>query len=585
MLGTRSPQRGLFDGDTLYRDYVQEEDGNRFYTFLADHRHRLFRDEDYADLYCADNGRRSVPPSLLALVLVLQTYDGVSDEEARDRAKYDLRWKVALGVELLDQPFAKSTLQEFRAKLVVHERQAAIFQQSLKWVRTRLRQGAFGKDAKLKVALDTTAILGRGAVRDTYNLLADGMGLVVHALAGQAAEETDTWAEREGYSRYVNGQSIKGQADIDWSDGRQRQVVLRGLVTDADRLLELVRVARQSLPAGSAEDRHLAQVAGLVARVLAQDIERKPDGATLKNGVAKDRMPSVHDAEMRHGRKSAAQRFDGYKAQMAVDTASQLITAVAVLPGNAPDVSQALTVLDQTEETTGCEVEEVLADAAYGSGATRQAFVEAGRPLIAKVGVITNQGYFAKTDFQVDLDAGTCRCPAQRVTFDLRGGPTNRRFQFAAEVCGACPLRPRCVRGRGGRTVSVHPQERLLQQARAFQASPAFRPYRALRQVVEHRFARLTQLGIRQARYRGTSKTLFQLAMAAAVANLTLVMGGHGPFLPPVTVVLAFTVASWGLLGVDTTLRPASGAHPRFDFRDLSILPAYLKTAGSRLDL
>jgi hypothetical protein len=70
----------------------------------------------------------------------------------------------------------------------------------------------------------------------------------------------------------------------------------------------------------------------------------------------------------------------------------------------------------------------------------------------------------------------------------------------------------------------VHPQEALLQQARVLQRSPAFGDVRRRRQVVEHRLARLVQLGIRQARYIGRTKTLFQLCLAAAVANLTLLV-------------------------------------------------------------
>jgi Transposase domain (DUF772) len=80
----------------------------------------LFRDEDFAGLYCRDNGRPSVPPSLLATALVLQAYAGVSDDEAKQSADYDLRWKVALGIELDVRPFAKSTLQEFRAQLILN---------------------------------------------------------------------------------------------------------------------------------------------------------------------------------------------------------------------------------------------------------------------------------------------------------------------------------------------------------------------------------------------------------------------------------------------------------------------------------
>ena len=128
MLGKRGPQRGLFEADTLYAEFVGRE---TFYGFLAAQRGELFRDEDFAGLYVLDNGRPSVPPSLLATALVLQTYDGVSDDEAKRRADYDLQWKVALGVALDARPFAKSTLQEFRAQLIVHQEQAAIFRVSL----------------------------------------------------------------------------------------------------------------------------------------------------------------------------------------------------------------------------------------------------------------------------------------------------------------------------------------------------------------------------------------------------------------------------------------------------------------------
>lgn len=524
MLGSRGPQRGLLEADNLFTDFVGRDS---FYGFLAAQRGDLFRDEDFAKLYCAQNGRPSVPPSLLATALVLQTHDRVSDEEAKERADYDLRWKVALGVGIEERPFAKSTLQEFRAQLVVHEEQGAIFKKSLELAKGR---GYFRGKVKLKIALDTTAILGRGAVKDTYNLLADGIRVVLRALARQAglgpsAEglRVEQWAEREGFGHYVAEESLKGQAEINWEDPQERRRFLQGVVADAERILEQVRQARGRLTEGSPEDQALVDAAGLLSRVLAQDIERREDGPALREGVAPDRMPSVHDPEMRHGRKSKAKRFDGHKAQVAVDTGSQLITAVAVLPGNAPDHDQALAMVEATETATGSAVGETIADCAYGDGGTRQEFADAGRPLIAKVPAATNQGLFPKAQFQIDLAASACTCPAGQVSQDLRrrdgGGGV---FHFAAAVCAPCPLRSQCVRGQGGRTVQLHPQEGLLQEARRLQASPAFRLYRTLRQAAEHRLARLMQLGIRQARYRGRAKTLFQLCMAAAVANLTL---------------------------------------------------------------
>src|SRR3954471_8591099 len=221
MLGKRGPQRGLFEADTAYGAFVGRDS---FYGWLASQRGALFRDEQFAGLYVLDNGRPSVPPSLLAVALVLQTYDGVSDEEAKQRADYDLRWKVALGVELDARPFAKSTLQEFRAQLIVHEQAAAIFRTSLELAQ---RRGKFrtkdGEKRTLQVALDTTNILGRGAVKDTYNLLGDGIIQVARALAQQVGQSLEAWAEAHGYGRCVGETSLKGTAEIDWSDHEQRR--------------------------------------------------------------------------------------------------------------------------------------------------------------------------------------------------------------------------------------------------------------------------------------------------------------------------------------------------------------------------
>src|SRR5712692_3727965 len=531
MLGQRSAQWGMFEADALYGDFVGRKN---FYGFLASQRNELFRDEDFAALYCRDNGRPSVPPSLLATALVLQTYDRVSDDEATRRAAFDLQWKVALGVELDVRPFAKSTLQEFRAQLIVHEQTLAIFQRSLEVAK---RRGVWKKGhpqherQQMKLALDTTHILGRGAVKDTYNLLADGIVEVLRVLAKLGPFELLNVAEEVGCARYVQGPSLKGQSEVDWSNPQARQRFLAEIVADADQLLELVRGTRAGLAEDSAEDKELVAAAGVLARILAQDIERSEAGSSLRHGVAPDRLISVHDPEMRHGRKSSSHRFNGHKAQVAVDTDSQLITAVEVLPGNAADADRALEVVEASEAATDCKVVEVIGDCAYGAGSTRAEFAESGRTVVAKVPELHNQEFFAKTDFQIDLEAGTCTCPAKQTTDDLRPAKSGGgMFVFATETCATCPLRAQCTRAQGGRTVQVHPQEALLQQARELQASPAFDDARRRRQVVEHRIARVVQLGIRQARYFGRTKTLFQLSLAAAVANLTLMAAASHAF-------------------------------------------------------
>ena len=133
MLGERSDQRGLWEADRLYLDHVGRES---FYGLLASLRGRLFRDAEFAEFYCPDNGRDSVPlASLLATALLLQSHDKVSDAEAKARADFDLRWKVALGIEVEDRPFAKSTLQVFRAQLILHDKVREVFESSLRLAR------------------------------------------------------------------------------------------------------------------------------------------------------------------------------------------------------------------------------------------------------------------------------------------------------------------------------------------------------------------------------------------------------------------------------------------------------------------
>ena len=537
MLGERSDQRGLWEADRLYLDHVGRES---FYGLLASLRGQLFRDAEFAEFYCSDNGRDSVPPSLLATALLLQSHDKVSDSEAKARADFDLRWKVALGIEVEDRPFAKSTLQVFRAQLILHDKVREVFESSLRLA----RESGYLKRRGMKVALDTTNILGRGAVKDTYNLLADGVVKLARALAQLKGINVGQWAKSQGYHRYL-GSSVKGEAAIDWSDRQARAALLAGIVADADRLLELSRQAQRELPEDSAERQRIVAAAELLGQLLLQDVERTEGGASLKDGVSRDRMMSVHDAEMRHGHKSSSRRFDGHKAAIVVDTDSQLITAVEVLPGNAPDNLGALELVEQSEANTGVPVEEAMGDAAYGDGHTRQAFADAGRTLIARVPGRPNRSHFPKEDFRmedfrIDLESGSCTCPAGQVTRTIV--PAGRRtdqmgrtyrleaFRFDAAVCGACSLRSQCLAGKPGtgRTVRLHPQEALLQQARALQQSEAFAGYRQRRVVVEHRLARLVQLGIRQSRYFGRIKTRFQLYLAATVANLTLVAAKAG---------------------------------------------------------
>ena len=331
------------------------------------------------------------------------------------------------------------------------------------------------------------------------------------------------WARNQEYHRYL-GSSVKGEAAIGWSDKRERAALLAGILRDADLPLGLSRQAQGELPVDSAERRLIVGAAELLGRFLLQDVERTDDG------VSRDRMMSVHYPEMRNG----------HRAAIVVGTDSQQITAVEVLPSNAPDNLGALELVEASEVNTGVTVAGTMGDAAYGDGDTRQAFANAGRTLIARVPDRPNRSHFPKEDLRIVLESDSCTrsvgnvtrtiVPAGRRTDQM--GRTHRleAFRFDPVVCEACPLRPQCLAAKPGtgRTVRLHLQETLLQRACSLRHSEVFAEYRQRCVAVEHWLVRLVQLGIRQSRYYGRTKTRFQLYLAATVANLTLVAAKAG---------------------------------------------------------
>lgn len=533
-------QGNLFTADHEYKAYVGRE---TFYGFLAEHGYRLFPDEMFESLYCENNGRPCASPCMLTKVMLLQMYDGCSDAEAVARASYDLRWKVALGVELDERPFAKSTLQLHRARLHL----ANNFDELLAATNQEARRLGILKRAKLTVAVDTTPVYGRGAVKDTYNLVADGIKALCRALGALENRSAKGWAHSNDFRRYFESSSVKGMAEIDWSNDEKRRIFLASLVADVDRILlcadralahspktgtePMSAAAHRKAAEEAARRKSVKDAAGLLRQLVTQDVERSEAGAKIREGVAKDRVPSVTDPEIRHGRKSASKRFDGHKAGIAVDTDSQMITAVEVSAGNSADQDSAMDLVEASEKNTGLEVDKTIGDCAYGSGETRQEFADAERELVAKVPSPPKDEPCHKWQFDIDVEKGRVTCPAGHTTEDYqwargRNGedPAVKQFLFPKVVCDNCPLAAVCVgkSRHGGRSIYFNQHEPLLQAARKHQATEQFRQEIKDRQVVEHRLARLVQLGIRQARYFGRSKTRLQVVLAAVVANLTL---------------------------------------------------------------
>lgn len=498
MLGTADRQGSLLGVDALL-EKLFEGDESSFYARLAAHGDTLISDEDFAACYSASMGRPSIPPSLLMKVVLLQVRDDVSDREAARRAAKDLDWKRALHLEADEVPFHHTTLSVFRSRLLVNDADEAVLRRTLE---RAAAAGLFSK--KVLAIVDSTGVMGAAAVADTYTLLRQAI-----AKLGAAAGDGLTKKVR----RTINRLCVN-KARIDWADAAARR----------DQLGELVKLAKVVL-AATADDDDLAEARDLLARIVDQDIDTADgDGPMIRQGVAKDRVISVVDPEMRHGRKSPSKRVDGYKAHVLTDHDNELVLGVAVTAANEPDGPEAAGLIAAAKEA-GVAVTEVLGDTAYGDGDTRVAVEAIGVKVTAKTPMPSPTGRFLKTDFTIGLNPPQAICPAGHTTTTTGIGRDykGRRvtvLKFADDTCAGCPSRPECTTSAHGRWLVLNFHEDKLAAARAQQQKPATKRKLRRRSLVERKLGEGKRHGLGKARYRGTRKVLFQTRVTATMLNI-----------------------------------------------------------------
>ena len=500
MLGTTDLQGSLLGVDSLLAPLFEGDDSS-FYARMAADGDALVSDEDFADCYSAGMGRPSIPPSLLMKTVLLQVRDDVSDREAARRAAKDLDWKRALGLEADVVPFHHTTLSVFRSRLLLNDADERVLKATLS---RAVEAGLFPK--RVLAIADSTGVMGAAAVADTYTLLRQAI-----AKLGAAASDRLTKRLRRAINRLcVN------KAHIDWADAGARRA----------HLGELVELAKTVLAATDG-DEELAEASDLLARIVDQDIEEAPGdggGPGIRQGVTKERVVSVVDPEMRHGRKSASKRIDGYKTHVLTDHDTELVLAVEVTPANAPDGPEAAGMV-AAARAAGVPVKEMLGDTAYGDGDTRVAVEEAGAKVTAKTQPPPFTGKFVKTDFVVDPDTPSATCPGGHTTTH-HGWSTDHKgrrvmvMKFAPDLCGACSLRERCTTSADGRSITLNFHEARLQAARAGQARPSTRRKLRRRALVERKLAEGKRHGMGKARYRGARKVLLQERITAGLLNL-----------------------------------------------------------------
>jgi len=479
------------------------------YRFLARERARLFPPELFADLFQA-TGRRSVPPSILAVVMVLQRLEGLSDREAADRFAFDTRWRYAAGVADAvageeTASFASTVLVDFRARLRRSDDPDRIFRVTCELARG---VGLLG----VRRVLDSAPLEDAVATQDTVTMIRGAIRGLLRACPPELA------AKVRGLLRREDDYAAPGKPACDWADRAAREALVDALVRDSYRAHYALR--------GERLDQRVAEAAALLATVTGQDIEETDDGRfRIFEGTAPDRVISTVDPEARHGHKTAAHGFDGYKAHVAVDPDSEVITAAEVSPAATGDAVVAPTLLGDLTRGEGEQAAGgvVYGDSAYGTGAHLAWLEQHGlTPMVKTASPTAPGGRFGKEQFRIDLEAQTVTCPA-RVTVAIiparRGGG---RARFGA-ACSVCPLRDACTTSVWGRVVAIHPHEATLAAARARQREPAWRAdYRATRPRVERKLAHLLRRrhGGRRARVRGLVRVAQDFRLLAGAVNL-----------------------------------------------------------------
>jgi len=478
-----------------------------FYRFLWSIRGELFSPEFQDELVASyqPRGQEPCPPALLAMVMLLQRYDGLSDADAVDAAENDRRWQLVLGTIGQDHaPFGQGTLVRFRVRAIANDLDQRLVDRTVELAKST---GGFGWK-QLRVALDSSPLHGAGRVEDTWNLIGRAMSKVVHAVSLALDLSEDTVIQSAKLS-VLTADSIKAALDVDWDDDDAQMAALQTLLRQVDALEQWV--ARRA--AKEAEVPPLKDSLDMLRRLVKQDIEPDPSGAgrRIKEEVAKDRVISVADPEMRHGRKSKTKLFNGYKRHIAI--ANGMILATAVVPANVQEQAAAEGLL--AAAATHGDITILDIDRGYLSSPAVEGLYREGTIVNSRPWAPTNNGRFTKNDFRIDVRRRRVTCPNGVTVTATPGG----RAIFAVEECSKCKLKRGCTTAEH-RWITLHPMEGMLVELRRRNATKAGRAELRQRVGVEHRLARIGATQGDTARYFGARKNELDLNRTAAIVNL-----------------------------------------------------------------
>jgi len=487
--------------------------GSAFFAFLCAIKKDLFTEEFQREMIetYSRNRESNVPPAMLAMVWLLQAYTQASDREAIEATIFDLRWQLVLGtLQEEEPPFGQGTLSRFRTRLIENDLDQRIVDRTIELAR---ETGLFGWK-NLKGALDSSPLRGAGRVEDTWNLIGRSIANLVNALVKVTDFEKVALIDKLDL-QILTGKSFKSALDIDWDDTVAKEEALQRLINDAFRLRDWVL----KTPTIDHENPLIKTAIDDLNRVIEQDTEPDPTTSRRKllKGTAPDRMPSLGDKEMRHGRKSKANKFTGYKRHFGLIEDCNLVAGAIALPANIPEQKATKPLLSALSRHGDVVILDI--DRGYLGSKEIPILHEKGVLIRCKSWPTPNQNRFSKQDFQIDLKQNQVTCPSGN-TVQILSQKHGKRAHFSFKLCSSCSLQSQCTKSKHGRRIQIHEQEQFLQILRERQNTPEGRASLRERVSVEHSLARLQQKQGSRARYKGIRKNTMDLRRYAVLNNL-----------------------------------------------------------------
>jgi hypothetical protein len=495
----------------------------KLFAFLRAHRLELFDEGFQAELETmyrdTGAGREPVPPALLGMIVLMQSYLGVSDAEAVEMTVVDLRWQMVLDRLGATQPACgQGTLVEFRERLIRTDMDRRLLERTVEMARQSKGFDWRKLPKTLRVAMDSSPLKGAGRVEDTINLLGHAARKIVECTAGLLGWKVERVAREAGIPVLLEA-SVKRGLDTEWSDPDAKACALNTLVRQLDSLDAWLK---RKLPDELGRP-PLKEHVDTLAQIRGQDLEPDPSGGggtRIRDGVAAERRVSVEDPDMRHGRKSRSKCFSGYKRHIAMDLDTDLILACAVTPANRPE-EEAAPLLKADIEHQGRRIGELHIDRGYIASPVVREVTGEGGEIFCKPWVPRNGQLFTKADFKINMRDRTITCPAGQVEpLDLGAD-----VEFEPQACARCRLRGKCTTASAGngRTVTIADDELLQHKLRKLITTPKGRDRLRERISIEHGQAHLSRRQGPRARYLGTRKNLFDVRRASTVQNLEVI--------------------------------------------------------------